>query len=89
MAEELGDKTEGIGPTSYMGNGMHLMLSQHEFNCPICTCRNDVAAKIEKSKLPVFNTKCAGCKRKIQVFSCPFTGRLTATEIINTLKQKK
>lgn len=85
MSEEkkFGDKAEGKDPTSYWGKGIHLDLSSSMFDCPICSCENDISEKIEKAKLAVFNIKCNGCKRKLQVFSCPFTGKLTVTEIIN------
>lgn len=81
--KEYGDKSEGKDPTSYTGKGMHIHLTSSIFDCPICSCENDISEKIEKAKLPVFQIKCRGCKRDLEVFSCPLTGKLTVSEIIN------
>jgi hypothetical protein len=82
MGQDFGDVSKGKDPLWECGNGYLLDLSQSVFDCPICTCENDIGGKIEKAKLPVFRIKCNGCKRPLQAFSCPFTGKLTVTEIL-------
>lgn len=77
-----GATSQGKGPTAVTGGGMHLHFVQHVFDCPICTCENDISAKLEKNPNPVFNVKCCGCKRKLEIFSDPITGQLTATEVL-------
>lgn len=79
--QKFGDRSEGIDPLSYTGNGMHLDLVQSVFICMACTCKNDISNKINGRIY--FKIKCKGCKRKLQAFSCPFTGKLTVTEIIH------
>lgn len=64
MADKYGDKSEGKDPTSEWGKGYHLSLSQHIFDCPICTCENDISDKLDKAKSPWFKVKCKGCKRR-------------------------
>lgn len=89
MSGKYGDQSEGKDSIGFIGNGVLVNLSQSVFDCPICTCENDVGSKIEKAKYPVFKTACKGCKRKIEVFSCPFTGKLTVKEILNKKTQKE
>jgi hypothetical protein len=84
MGDKLGESTEGKDPVSEWGKGYHLDLVQSVFDCPICTCENDIMSKIEKAKLPVFKFKCKGCKRSLQGYSDLCSGKLTVTEIINS-----
>lgn len=60
------------------GGGFHIDTGKSDFECPICTCHQE----IRESKNPWFKQKCKGCKRKLQIFSCPITGNLTVTEIL-------
>lgn len=85
--EELGDKSEGLGPTAIWGKGYILDIAQTEVICPICSCQQDLCEKIEKAKIPEwFRAKCQGCKRWLRI-SSDMTGKLTVWEIINRHKK--
>lgn len=43
--------------------GYHLSVIASHFNCPICTCFQQV----DGSDKVVYTVKCKGCKRKLQV----------------------
>ncbi len=75
------DKVEKDGKV-VRGDGFHLSIAADEFTCPICTCEQSAYdhAAFNKSKNPIINIKCKGCKRKLELFSCPMTGKLTVTE---------
>lgn len=65
------------------GFAYHLSMSVSKFKCPVCTKEQDTDdyPKFVKSNLPMVSVKCNGCKRPIQIFSCPLTGKLTISEI--------
>lgn len=82
MNIEFGDKSEGKDPVSFWGKGFIIDSVQSIFDCPVCTCENDISAKLDNIKNPTFKIRCNGCKRPLQAYSDPLTGKLTVTEII-------
>lgn len=72
-----------------IGNGMLLSYDETEGTCPICEQIFDASQKIEKSKHPVFNTRCPKCKGKITISTPVFGGTLKffETECPATIKR--
>lgn len=58
------------------GPGYLITYDESEITCPICSQVFDASDKIDKAKLPVFNTKCPFCKGKITI-SMPIFGGQT------------
>lgn len=58
------------------GDSFHLDICQSSFVCPICECPQEA----KDSNKVNFTQKCRGCKRPLNIISCPFTGNLTVTE---------
>jgi hypothetical protein len=65
-----------------VGGGFHIDVGETEFNCPLCERESDATeyASFNRSNNPVVNVTCKGCKRKLQIFSCPMTGKLSVDE---------
>lgn len=74
------------------GPGYIISCLETEAQCPICTAKFDVGAKMEKTINPVFKMKCPKCKGKITV-STPFfssdTMRVWETECPKNVKRQE
>lgn len=73
---KLSDMVDGDGNYK-VGGGFLIETAKSDFICPICTCEQT----IKENKNPVYVQKCKGCKRKLRIYSCPFTGNLEVSEI--------
>ena len=63
-----------------VGKGFLITHVETEVTCPICTFVFDACDKIERSKNPVFKTKCPACKGAIGISVAIFGGKTSCFE---------
>ena len=71
-----------------VGGGFHLDIVETEFECPICTCKQDASEHraYNNSRFLIVDIKCKGCKRPLTLHN-DFGGNLTVSEKIKNEKK--